>query len=544
MMRTPVRSPMRYAVAALAVTAAVGAIRLPVVGSGMFFLLFLAVLVAAWYGGLGPGLLATSLVVVASIVFRLATGAGFDPPQIAALVVFPTVSVLVTLLVEALHASRRRAEETGRWLSAVLTSIGDAVIATDAEGRVTFANSVAGALTGWLPDQMASRPLDEVLRLVSEPTRKPVESPVGRVLRDGLALELGNHVLLIARDGSERPIADSAAPIRDGREEIQGVVLVFRDVAERRQREAELRESEERFQRFMQHLPGLAWIKDPDGRYVFANDAAEGAFQTRREDLYGRTDNEVFPPETAAQFRENDRRAMAGESGLQTVEELAHDDGTVHYSLVNKFPIPGPDGRPALVGGVAIDITERRRAEEALRESEERFRLSLGSGAVTVFEQDLDLRYTWVYPQDPAFPEQNIGRTDAELVPTADGEELMRLKREVLETGRAMRRTIHVEIPGGERYYDLVIEPRTTRPVGSSASAARPWMSRPASKWRRRSRSPTAARTSSWRCSPTSCATRSRPSATRVELACQAGAGSRAGPRACHRAPGPAPRPA
>ena len=138
--------------------------------------------------------------------------------------------------------------------------------------------------------------------------------------------------------------------------------------------DARLRVSEERFARFMQHLPGLAWIKDVEGRYVYANDAAVRAFGTPRAELYGKTDEEVFPPETAAQFRQNDRQALAGGAAVQAVETLEHPDGVLHHSLVSKFPIPGPDGAPALVGGMAIDVTEQRRTRAVLEESEQRFR--------------------------------------------------------------------------------------------------------------------------------------------------------------------------
>jgi len=155
----------------------------------------------------------------------------------------------------------------------------------------------------------------------------------------------------------------------------QLVEVVTRTVAvaiERKQAEEKLRASEYRFARFMQHLPGLAWIKDLDGRYVYANDAAEKAFRTPRAELYGKTDKEVFPPETAAQFRDNDQRALASESGIQTIETMEHADGIHHHSIVSKFPISGSDGKTVLVGGVAIDITERMRAEEALQESDRR----------------------------------------------------------------------------------------------------------------------------------------------------------------------------
>ncbi len=124
----------------------------------------------------------------------------------------------------------------------------------------------------------------------------------------------------------------------------------------------------------MQHLPGLAWIKDLQGRYVYANDAAEQAFRTARVNLYGKPDEEIFPPETAAQFKQNDLRALAAGSGVRVVETLEHEDGVLHHSLVSKFLIPGPDGNSVLVGGMAIDITDLKRAEQVLEESEQRFR--------------------------------------------------------------------------------------------------------------------------------------------------------------------------
>jgi PAS domain S-box-containing protein len=125
---------------------------------------------------------------------------------------------------------------------------------------------------------------------------------------------------------------------------------------------------EQRFFRFMQSLPGLAWIKDAEGRYIYANDAAMKAFQTRAEELYGFTDTAIQPEDTARMFMENDRLALQQAEGLQFVETLRHGDGELHSSLVTKFPIRGPGAGGALVGGIAIDITDRLRAEEALRD--------------------------------------------------------------------------------------------------------------------------------------------------------------------------------
>jgi PAS domain S-box-containing protein len=268
-------------------------------------------------------------------------------------------------------AARRQAEQ----LRVTLQSIGDGVIVTDTQGRVQLLNPVAQAMTGWTLDMATGVPLPEVFCIVNETTRQPVENPALRALKEGVTVGLANHTILIARDGTERPIDDSAAPIQDDNGAILGAVLVFRDVTQRRQVEYQLSRSEQRFARFMQHLPGLAWIKDIHGRYAYANNAAENAFRTPRAELYGKTDEEVFPPETAARFHQNDRHAALSANGIQVVETLETEDGTTRYSLVSKFPILGPNGDVELIGGMAIDITEQRLAEAAVRESEEKLRL-------------------------------------------------------------------------------------------------------------------------------------------------------------------------
>ena len=115
-------------------------------------------------------------------------------------------------------------------LETTLRSIGDAVIATDPSGAITFLNPVAERLTGWTQDEALGRPVHEVFRIVNEETRAPVESPVERVLREGAVVGLANHTVLVAKDGRETPIDDSGAPIRDASDSMMGVVLVFRDV--------------------------------------------------------------------------------------------------------------------------------------------------------------------------------------------------------------------------------------------------------------------------------------------------------------------------
>jgi PAS domain S-box-containing protein len=155
-------------------------------------------------------------------------------------------------------ARRQQAEQALReqteLLRVTLASIGDAVIATDPAGRVTFANSIAEQLTGWKQPEAVGRTLDEVFRIFNEVTRAPVESPVRRVLREGTVVGLANHTLLAARDGSMRPIDDSGAPIRDASGNVLGVVLVFRDVTERRSFERERVEADRRKDEFLAML--------------------------------------------------------------------------------------------------------------------------------------------------------------------------------------------------------------------------------------------------------------------------------------------------
>lgn len=232
-------------------------------------------------------------------------------------------------------------------------------------------------------------------------------------------------------------------------ESIGQAIIVTLDITERKKMEEALRLSEERFSQFMQHLPGLAWIKDRQGRYVYANAAAEAAFRTPLEKLYNRTDEEIFPPDVAAQFKKNDNLALLDEKGVQVIETLEHDDDILHYSLVNKFPIPGPEGDIALIGGTAFDITERKQAEEALRESEGRYRtlfesIDEGFCIIEKVQDEVDERLDFLYVEaNPAFADQAgvsgvIGKTIRQAFP-GEPEEWFETYDHILRTGEPMK---------------------------------------------------------------------------------------------------------
>ena len=167
--------------------------------------------------------------------------------------------VLEILAVGSDITERKRAEEELRrnqqWLEITLSSIGDAVIATDASGKVTFLNPIAAQMTGWSLEEAFRQPIQSVFQIINEKTRKPAENIAERVLLEGNIVNLANHTALITRDGREIPIEDSAAPIRDKEGGVSGVVLVFHDVTEKRRAQEALRESEERLRLFIGTRP-------------------------------------------------------------------------------------------------------------------------------------------------------------------------------------------------------------------------------------------------------------------------------------------------
>lgn len=138
------------------------------------------------------------------------------------------------------HKMEKKLRESEQWLATTLKSIGDAVIATDSEGFVTFMNPVAKILTGWKQEEAAGKPLGKIFNIINEITEEKAENPVTRVLKEGIVVGLANHTVLIAKDGTKHPIDDSGAPIRDKKGNIIGVVLVFRDITEKRKMEEEL----------------------------------------------------------------------------------------------------------------------------------------------------------------------------------------------------------------------------------------------------------------------------------------------------------------
>jgi PAS domain S-box-containing protein len=147
--------------------------------------------------------------------------------------------------------SEAELREQRAWFEVTLSSIGDAVITTDVRGHVSFLNPIGEAMTGWSLQEARGVHLERIFRIVNEDTRQPVANPVSKVLQEGAIVGLANHTVLIAKDGSEVAIEDSAAPIRDANGAISGAIMVFHDVTDRRRAEIVLREADRRKDEFI-----------------------------------------------------------------------------------------------------------------------------------------------------------------------------------------------------------------------------------------------------------------------------------------------------
>ncbi|MFP4427568.1 MAG: PAS domain S-box protein [Spirochaetaceae bacterium] len=264
----------------------------------------------------------------------------------------------------------RRVAESERNLRITLNSIGDGVIATDRRGRVVRINPVAEKLCGWPEDEAVGRTLPEIFRIVSADTRLPVANPVAKVMETGRTAGLANHTVLIARDGSEYQIADSAAPIENEDGTIEGVVLVFRDVSEAYESERRVRESAERLNSFLQHSPLLMSEIDGEGRYLRVNPALAEVLGASPREIEGKTFEEVLPPELAELFAGRVGIVQKTRQPVHVEDTVETDGGRARY-ITTLFPLLGADGALRSIGSVAHDITERTRAEEALSQERE-----------------------------------------------------------------------------------------------------------------------------------------------------------------------------
>lgn len=284
---------------------------------------------------------------------------------------------------DALEIKSEELKRQRAWFEVTLASIGDGVIGTDIDGKVTFMNSVAEQLTGWVAREAVGKSVEQVFKIVNEITGLPAENPVREVLAAGVSLVLADHSALVSRAGPIVPIEDRAAPIRDAGGQVSGSVMVFHDVTSRRGTERALRASEERFRAaFAQGAVGIA-VASVAGRFLELNQRFCDILGRTKEELLDRTFADITHAADLPETLANVARLRAGEIPFYVMEKrYLRKDGTAIWSRTAVSLLQESTSQSLQFIGVIEDISERKATEEALRESAQRLHLALAAGGL------------------------------------------------------------------------------------------------------------------------------------------------------------------
>jgi PAS domain S-box-containing protein len=331
--------------------------------------LFGAVAAAVWAGGYRLAM-ATAVVGYIACAYLFIEPRGQlglqDTTNIVGLAAYLFTCSLIVAFGQALRVAQVRANDRGELLRVTLSSIGDAVITTDVDGHVTYLNAVAESLTGWTQREARGQPLTQVFRIVNEETRAPVESPATKALRDGVVVGLANHTMLIRKDGTERPIDDSAAPIRGEHGEVSGCVMIFRDVSTQRQTErdrvAQLHTAR-MLASIVENSDDAIISKSLDGVIRSWNAAAQRVFGYSAEEAVGRHVSLVIPRERIAEEDHIIASLRAGQRIDHFETERQRKDGQRILVSLTVSPIKDDTGSVVGASKIVRDITERRRTE-------------------------------------------------------------------------------------------------------------------------------------------------------------------------------------
>lgn len=482
-----------------------------------FLLFFGAIVVSVWFGGLIPGLVSTALSVILTDYFLLPPLPNFEftVADLVRLALFTGVA----LLINTLYVSRARGQEQVQGRLAIVERLSafsasliqhrpeaelyplalaalDDLTGADASALLLFDSS--GALNIASAHNLPT-PLSAQLPSCPWPTDTRDAAPVS--LPD-LSASLSPHgAAVLAASPSPRPqpsladptLAAHAAAARDAgfrslaiipllgesrllgqfvlyyrtphslpAEQLQSARTVAAQLTLARQRNAAdtaLHTSESRYRLILQYASDAIAVSDPNGIVTEANQAYYDLYKLTPDQVIGRPFSIIFPPERRAEADAGYLRTFTSPQHADRIESLVmRGDGSIRtveaaYTFVQENGV-----RTAMIS-LIHDITERRRSVQALQVSEERFRLALSSSAINVFNQDLDLHYTWLYRPRPGLPVEALGKTDAELMPPEDAVPLLALKREVLATNTSRRAQIRQRYDDADHYFELFLEP-------------------------------------------------------------------------------------
>ena len=480
---TPNFSPLaRYAFAVVAVVlaAVLRQVLSPFLGQGVPFILFFpAVALAAWFGGFWPGVLSTVLGGFGAWYIFMPPYYSFavlDPSGAGQLIIFFLCSLFICLLAESLHQATRRTHEDEmkerqqrEQYRVTLASIGDAVIATDAAGNITFMNPVAESLTGWTYHEASGKPLKQIFNVVNERTRNPVGNPALQALENNRVVGLANHSVLIAKDGTERAIDDSAAPIHTTERGITGAVLVFRDITERRAAQRQLMESRERLRITLESIGDAVVATDAEGRVSFVNPVAQKLLGYRADEIAGRPLREIFNivDEFTRSPVENpvERVLRGGQAvGLAKHTILLRPDGM--EIPIDDSAAPIEDARNGITGVVLVfrDVSEQWQAEK----THATLAAIVESSDDAIISKDLNGRImTWNLGAERLFgykEDESVGQSITMLIPPDRIDE----ETEILRRIRNGERLEHYETVRVRKDGSLVEISLTVSPVKSA----------------------------------------------------------------------------
>jgi len=348
-------------------------------------------------------------------------------------------------------AERARTTKELKLFRALIDQSNDAIEVVDpATLRFLDVNEKACSDLGYSRDELLSMTVYDIA-----PNVRPDDKRLTRLAGSGSITTSGVHR---RKDGSTFPVE---ASIRHVKLDQEYHVAIVRDITERRRVEETLRQSEERFRSLVRATSQVVWTSPANGQQ-------DGIGMDEWQAFTGQTPEEALGDGWSAAIHPDDRqgtinawkRAVEGGTPLEIENRLRRHDGVYRHTQVRAVPVLDGTGNLVEWVGMNADITERKQAEEALRQSEARFRIALDGSPVKVFNQDRNLRYTWVYnPQECWVQQDCLGKTDEEIFAPEDAARMTEIKKRALETGHAVREPITFALHGKMYHCDMTVEP-------------------------------------------------------------------------------------
>jgi len=348
-------------------------------------------------------------------------------------------------------------------LFVTIRSVGDGLITTNSVGEIELMNTVAEKLTGWKNEDAKGEKLDKIFNIINENTRTQVENPVNRVLEEGVMIGLANHTILISKDGNEYNIADSAAPIKDDKNNIIGVVLVFRDITEEYRIQEEIRKSEEKYRTVADYTYDWEYWVNPKGEYTYISPSCERITGYSRKEFLQ---------------NQNFLVSIVHKDDVGLIENYMHKVSRTREIKQIEFRITTKSGEERWIGhlcqsvyntngeyigqrGSNRDITEYKKINEALKESEEKFRrvFYTSPDAITISRLSDGLYYdvNEGFTEITGYSrEEALGKTPFDLNIWANKEDRIRFTDELRKNGKVVNLKAKSITKSGKEYVGLV----------------------------------------------------------------------------------------